>query len=112
MTREALRRRCAPRGAPIGIGRYDEARLLYMSDAFAGSGGEHPERRTVHIAIDIFMEPGSPVLAPLPGRVHSVRDNAARLDYGPTVILEHAPAGRAGLLHALRAPDARLRSRV
>jgi 4-aminobutyrate aminotransferase-like enzyme/Ser/Thr protein kinase RdoA (MazF antagonist) len=80
------------RGAAIGIGRYDEARLLYMSDAFAGSGGEHPERRTVHIAIDIFMEPGSPVLAPLPGRVHSVRDNAARLDYGPTVILEHAPA--------------------
>ena len=64
-----------------------------MSDAFAGPGGEHPERRTVHIAIDIFMEPGSPVRAPLPGRVHSVRDNAARLDYGPTVILEHAPEG-------------------
>ncbi len=81
------------RGSPIGIGRYDEARLLYMSEAFAGSGGEHPERRTVHVAIDIFMEPGSSVLAPLPGRVHSVRDNAARLDYGPTVILEHAPAG-------------------
>ena len=80
------------RNAAIGIGRYDEARLLYMSDAFAGSGGEHPERRTVHIAIDVFMEPGSPVLAPLPGRVHSFRDNAARLDYGPTVILEHAPA--------------------
>ncbi len=79
------------RSTPIGIGRYDEARLLYISDAFAGSGGEHPERRTVHIAIDIFLEPGSPVLAPLPGRVHSVRDNAARLDYGPTVILEHAP---------------------
>ena len=97
------------RGAAIGIGRYDEARLLYMSDAFAGSGGEHPERRTVHIAIDIFMEPGSPVLAPLPGRVHSVRDNAARLDYGPTVILEHAPADAPRLLHALRAPDARLR---
>ena len=81
------------RSTPIGIGRYDEARLLYMSEAFAGSGGEHPERRTVHIAIDIFMEPGSPVLAPLPGRIHSARDNAARLDYGPTVILEHAPEG-------------------
>ncbi len=81
------------RGAAVGIGRYDEARLLYMSDAFAGSGGEHPERRTVHIAIDIFMEPGSPVRAPLRGRVHSVRDNVARLDYGPTVILEHAPEG-------------------
>jgi 4-aminobutyrate aminotransferase-like enzyme/Ser/Thr protein kinase RdoA (MazF antagonist) len=81
------------RGAELGIGRYDEARLLYASDAFSGSGGEHPERRTVHVALDLFMEPGSAVLAPLPGRVHSVRDNAARLDYGPTVILEHAPPG-------------------
>ena len=81
------------KGATIGIGRYDEARLLYTSEAFAGTGGEHPERRTVHLAIDIFAEPETPVLAPLDGRVHGVCDNAARLDYGPTVILEHAPAG-------------------
>ncbi len=81
------------RGSPLGIGRYDEARLLYVTDAFAGSEGEHPERRTIHLAHDLFLEPGSPVLAPLDGRVHSVRDNAARLDYGPTVILEHAPPG-------------------
>jgi 4-aminobutyrate aminotransferase-like enzyme/Ser/Thr protein kinase RdoA (MazF antagonist) len=80
------------RGAELGIGRYDEARLLYVSDAFAGSGGEHPEWRTVHLAFDLFLAPGAPVLAPLEGEVHSVRDNAARLDYGPTVILEHAPA--------------------
>jgi 4-aminobutyrate aminotransferase-like enzyme len=77
------------KAADLGVGRYDEARLLYTSAAFAGSGGEHPERRTVHIAIDLFMEPGSPVTAPIAGRVHSLRDNAARLDYGPTVILEH-----------------------
>jgi Ser/Thr protein kinase RdoA (MazF antagonist) len=81
----AMRRKAAD----LGVGRYDEARLLYTSAAFAGSGGEHPERRTVHIAIDLFMEPGSPVTAPIAGRVHSLRDNAARLDYGPTVILEH-----------------------
>ncbi|HEY1434981.1 MAG TPA: aminotransferase class III-fold pyridoxal phosphate-dependent enzyme, partial [Thermoanaerobaculia bacterium] len=81
------------RGAELGIGRYDEARLLYVSDAFAGPGGEHPERRTVHLAFDLFMAPGAAVLAPLEGRVHSMRDNAARLDYGPTVILEHAPPG-------------------
>ncbi len=79
------------RGADLGIGRYDEARLFYTSNAFAGSEGEHPERRTVHLALDLFMEPGSPVLAPLPGRVHSLRDNTARLDYGPTIVLEHAP---------------------
>ena len=78
-------------GAEAGIGRYGEARLVYGGDAFAGSGDEHPERRTVHMAIDIFLQPGSPVLAPLPGRIHSVRDNAARFDYGPTVILAHEP---------------------
>ncbi len=80
-------------GTNVGIGRYDEARLVYGGDAFAGTAGEHPERRTVHIAVDLFMEPGSPVFAPLPGRVHALRDNAARFDYGPTVILEHAPEG-------------------
>jgi 4-aminobutyrate aminotransferase-like enzyme/Ser/Thr protein kinase RdoA (MazF antagonist)/murein DD-endopeptidase MepM/ murein hydrolase activator NlpD len=80
-------------GARAGIGRYDEARLLYATDAFATPGGERPERRTVHIAIDLFMEPGSPVFAPLAGRVHGLRDNAARLDYGPTIVLEHSPPG-------------------
>ena len=45
----------------------------------------------MHIAIDIFEEAGSPVLAPLPGPRPAARDNAARRDYGPTVILEHAP---------------------
>ncbi|MEX1246409.1 MAG: aminotransferase class III-fold pyridoxal phosphate-dependent enzyme [Thermoanaerobaculia bacterium] len=81
------------RGADTGVGRYDEARLLYMSDASAGADGEHPERRTVHLAIDLFQAAGSAVTAPLSGKVGSVRDNAARLDYGPTVILDHAPEG-------------------
>ncbi|MEP6993108.1 MAG: aminotransferase class III-fold pyridoxal phosphate-dependent enzyme [Acidobacteriota bacterium] len=79
--------------APVAIGRYDEARLCYASDAFASCLGEHPERRTVHLALDLFQEVGAPVLAPLPGIVHSLRDNAARLDYGPTVILAHSPEG-------------------
>jgi 4-aminobutyrate aminotransferase-like enzyme len=90
---ERLFRRIEETGATAGIGGYDEARLIYASDAFAGAGGEHPERRTVHLAIDVFVEPGSPVYAPLDGHVHAARDNAARLDYGPTVILEHTPPG-------------------
>ncbi|MGE5278237.1 MAG: aminotransferase class III-fold pyridoxal phosphate-dependent enzyme [Acidobacteriota bacterium] len=80
-------------GATVAVGRYDEARLVYQSEAFRVPGGEQPEWRTVHLAVDLFMAPGSLVLAPLSGRVHSFRDNAARLDYGPTVILEHAPKG-------------------
>jgi 4-aminobutyrate aminotransferase-like enzyme/Ser/Thr protein kinase RdoA (MazF antagonist) len=77
----------------LGIGRYDEPRAIYTSEAFAGSEGEHPERRTVHLGLDLFVEPGAPVLASLDGRVHSVRNNSDALDYGPTVILEHSPAG-------------------
>ncbi|KPK03325.1 MAG: hypothetical protein AMS20_10835, partial [Gemmatimonas sp. SG8_28] len=82
----------AERSAAIGIGRYDEPRLIYLTDAFTGPDGEHPERRTVHLGIDLFMEAGAPVRAPLDGIVHAVRDNRAPLDYGPTVILRHEPA--------------------
>ena len=45
----------------------------------------------MHTAIDLFLPAGSPVLAPLPGRIHSFRNNLMRLDYGPTIVLEHAP---------------------
>src|SRR5262249_39103365 len=85
--------RISETGASAAIGRYDEARLVYQSEAFRGPQGEHPEWRTVHLAVDVFLPAGSPVLSPLDGRVHSLRDNAERLDYGPTVILEHSPAG-------------------
>ena len=76
-------------GAPVGIGRYDEVRWWYTSEAFRASGNDVDEWRTVHLGVDLFAEPGTPVLAPLGGRVVSVRDNAERLDYGPTIILEH-----------------------
>jgi 4-aminobutyrate aminotransferase-like enzyme/Ser/Thr protein kinase RdoA (MazF antagonist) len=79
----------AEAGARIGIGRYREPRGFYLTDAFAGRPSELPERRTVHMGVDIFDRPGTPVRAPLSGLVLSVHDNAARLDYGPTVILEH-----------------------
>lgn len=81
-------------GASVGVGRYDEPRGFYLTDAFAGRSSEMPERRTVHIGLDLFAPPGTPIHAPLDGRVVSVRDNADRLDYGPTVILEHeTPVG-------------------
>jgi 4-aminobutyrate aminotransferase-like enzyme/Ser/Thr protein kinase RdoA (MazF antagonist) len=78
-------------GARAGIGRYDEARLIYGGDLFEAAGNDGPERRTVHLGLDVFMEAGSAVLAPLDGVVRSAVDNAGPLDYGPTIILEHAP---------------------
>jgi 4-aminobutyrate aminotransferase-like enzyme/Ser/Thr protein kinase RdoA (MazF antagonist) len=66
---------------PSGIGRYNEARLLYTEPMFEG--------RTIHLGLDFFAEPGTPVFAPLDGVVHAVANNKKRLDYGPVMILRH-----------------------
>ncbi len=75
-------------GARVGIGRYDEPRLLYTSPIFAPTG-KSDERRTIHIGLDLFAEAGTPVYAPLAGVVHAFADNAAHQDYGPVIILRH-----------------------
>jgi 4-aminobutyrate aminotransferase-like enzyme/Ser/Thr protein kinase RdoA (MazF antagonist) len=75
-------------GADVGIGRYLEARHLYSSPLFAGEG-EHAEHRTIHLGVDLFAPPGTPVRAPIAGIVHTVAENRAPLDYGPVIILEH-----------------------
>jgi 4-aminobutyrate aminotransferase-like enzyme/Ser/Thr protein kinase RdoA (MazF antagonist) len=75
-------------GASFGVGRYDEPRSLYLSSLF-GSGNPREERRTVHLGIDLFVEPGAALRTPLEGVVHAVADNSAPLDYGPVVILQH-----------------------
>ncbi len=72
-----------------GIGRYDEVRPFYTTDAYAVQGNQGPEWRSVHIGLDIFLPPGTPVFAPIDGKVHSFQDNAQERDYGPTIILEH-----------------------
>jgi 4-aminobutyrate aminotransferase-like enzyme/Ser/Thr protein kinase RdoA (MazF antagonist) len=76
-------------GARVAIGRYDEPRRIYTTEQFDIESDELPERRTVHLGIDLFMEAGTPVHAPLAGKVYSVALNGDELDYGPTVILEH-----------------------
>jgi 4-aminobutyrate aminotransferase-like enzyme/Ser/Thr protein kinase RdoA (MazF antagonist) len=81
--------RMAASGAVVGIGRYDEVRAVYTSDAFTTPGNDGPEWRTVHLGADLFVHAGTPVLAPLDGTVASVADNAGDGNYGPTVILQH-----------------------
>lgn len=76
-------------GVPFAVGRYDEARGIYLSGAFASGGRATDERRTVHLGIDLFVEPGTSVRAPLPGLVHVLANNTAPQDYGPIVILRH-----------------------
>lgn len=76
--------------ALIGIGRYDEARLLYTGAVFGGDSPASTDRRTIHLGLDLFVEPGSSICAPLDGSVHLLAENKAPLDYGPLVILRHA----------------------
>jgi 4-aminobutyrate aminotransferase-like enzyme/Ser/Thr protein kinase RdoA (MazF antagonist) len=76
----------------VGIGRYNEARPIYTSEHYRLEGNNGPEWRTIHIGLDVFMEAGAPVFAPLDGVVHSFRNNTPHLDYGPTIILQHTVA--------------------
>jgi 4-aminobutyrate aminotransferase-like enzyme/Ser/Thr protein kinase RdoA (MazF antagonist) len=77
-------------GVKVGVGRYNEARPIYTAPAF--SSGPHPtdEHRTIHLGLDLFAEPGTPVCAPLAGTIHAFANNAKRLDYGPVIILKHS----------------------
>jgi 4-aminobutyrate aminotransferase-like enzyme/Ser/Thr protein kinase RdoA (MazF antagonist) len=78
--------------ASVGIGRYNEPRPLYSSPHFGDSTNSLAERRTVHLGLDLFVEPGTPIFAPFDATVHALANNAAPLDYGPVVILHHTPA--------------------
>ena len=71
------------------IGQYNEPRSIYTGTHFAVPGDEGQAQRTIHLGIDLFASEGTDVFAPLSGIVHSFRDNAGHLDYGPTIILEH-----------------------
>jgi hypothetical protein len=82
-------------GCRVGVGRYNEPRQFYTAKQYETATDELGERRTVHVGVDLFLEAGSPVFAPLEGTVHSFGNNDAPRDYGPTIILQHQ-TGEAG----------------
>ncbi len=97
-------------GAAAAIGGYDHVRPAYGGVLFQSAA----EMRTVHVGLDVFMDAGTPVFAPLDGVVHSTADNAAKFDYGPCVVLKHRPAPGTPAFYTLyghldRASLARLR---
>ena len=82
----------AEAGKETGIGNYGEIRPLYTTAAYEYIGNEGKAWRTVHLGLDLFAEPGTPVYAPLDGEVHGIADNAGPRNYGPTLILKHTPS--------------------
>ena len=66
------------------IGRYNEKRpFLYKQDEFI------KEKRTIHMGLDIGAPSGTPIYAPLDGRIFLFKDNNKEGDYGPTLITAH-----------------------
>jgi len=55
----------------VGIGRYNEARFIYTSDLFRPKNNEIIENRTIHLGIDLFLNPSSPVFSLLDGVIHT-----------------------------------------
>ncbi len=72
----------------VGIGYYNEARPIYLAEMFAI---DHHQRRTVHLGVDLFAPPDTPIYAPLAGAIHSLAHHKGKQDYGPTLILKHEP---------------------
>lgn len=86
-----IRRMLEDAEATLGIGGYGEVRPFYTTDAYQVSGNNGPEWRSVHLGLDVWGAAGLPVVAPIDGVVHSVQDNSGDCNYGPTIILKHAP---------------------
>jgi 4-aminobutyrate aminotransferase-like enzyme/Ser/Thr protein kinase RdoA (MazF antagonist)/murein DD-endopeptidase MepM/ murein hydrolase activator NlpD len=79
-------------GMPVAIGRYNEPRPVYTSTLFIPGSNPTDERRNIHLGMDLFANPGTPVSAPFDATVHAFADNRAALDYGPVIILKHQTA--------------------
>jgi len=87
----AIRRAVEPRPGTVAIGRHGERRLVH------DVGPELSEPETVHLGVDLFVEPGTSVLAPLAGRIisRSTREVLLSVRDGLTLRLagvEPAPA--------------------
>jgi murein DD-endopeptidase MepM/ murein hydrolase activator NlpD len=78
--------------AVVGVGGYNEHRIIYRRSQHFQQ--EPTEPREIHLGIDLWIEAGTPVFAPLDGVVHSFQDNTGFGDYGPTIILEHTAGGK------------------
>jgi murein DD-endopeptidase MepM/ murein hydrolase activator NlpD len=76
-------------GARYGIGGYAEHRTVYSRSKVFDAETQSEEPRRLHLGTDIWGDAGTPVSAPMEGRVHSFAFNDHFGDYGATIILQH-----------------------
>jgi len=76
----------------VAYGGYLEERGLYdRSDYFQED--QPGDKRNIHLGIDLWSTEGTAIMSPLPGKVHSFKNNTNFGDYGPTLIIEHKLEG-------------------
>lgn len=80
----------APAGKPV-LGRYREPRLIYGAPFYLSTTHGASERRTIHIALDVFLPEGTEVHAPYDATVLSAEVCDAEFDYGGLIVLAHEP---------------------
>ena len=71
------------------LGYYHEPRLIYADLAFRNGPWKASDRRTVHLAVDVFAPAGTALYAPLAGTVFIAEYRTGHLDYGGVIILRH-----------------------
>lgn len=74
--------------AKVAYGGYLETRNIYNRSAYFRTKNSESERN-IHLGLDLWIEAGTPIIAPLEAKVHSFKNNTNFGDYGPTIILEH-----------------------
>lgn len=75
--------------ARYGIGGYNEHRTVYSRSKVFDGITDQDEPRRLHLGVDIWGKPHTPVKAPLNGIIHSFAFNNDFGDYGATIILTH-----------------------
>ena len=70
-------------------GGYLEPRSIYTSSSYDKIGNNGRESRTIHLGIDFWFPPGTPVHALFDGEVVTAVNDAGDKEYGGLVILKH-----------------------
>ena len=74
--------------AKVAFGGYMEKRGIYQRSQHFNRNDTITERN-IHLGVDLWLEAGQPLYAPLDGTLHSFKNNINFGDYGPTLILQH-----------------------
>jgi murein DD-endopeptidase MepM/ murein hydrolase activator NlpD len=73
----------------ILAGGYLEPRALYTTDKYGKSGNSGNENRTIHIGLDFWLPPKTPVHSIFDGEVVMATNDAGDKEYGGLVVLKH-----------------------